>query len=276
MFDMNNKSNWKSVLSRLKAHMGVVDESGLHNDFSDGAFQKKVINTIENASSQYRSLTGARYKGPDFDRIYQEDKLRLQHTEELIEKMLIARPLSYNPKVFHNWNSDNKVNILLRAQSARFTPLCAGNQNVFHVFAAQSGLYWLSEWYKHRHCMTNHSTAYWLNQLSDTGQTPLQLFWDETLNLLNLKKECKGMFSLGENFDGVGCATILVLENDWSILDPESPKSIACHWNNIKSDPEAHAFWPDMFEAIQAVITHKTLKDVLNETSTQSYTPRKI
>ncbi len=271
MFDMNNKSNWNSVLSRLKVQLGVVDKLEFDNHLSDSAFRKKVVETIEDASCQYRSLTGARYKGPDFDRIFQEDKLRLQRTEQLVEKMLCARPLAYDLSVFEKWSSDNKVNILLRVQSIRSTPICTGNQNVFHVFAHQSGPYWLNEWYKNRHYISDHIASCWLNQLSDFGHTPLQLFWLEIIKTLSRKEEYSGIFLDEKEINSISCATTLVLGNDWGVLDPINPKSIAQQWDCVKSNA-------GLFPEIEAMISKKKLNDVIKDVvgDACSSTSRKI
>lgn len=266
MLDMNNKLNWKTALSRLKNYMGAYTFE-VDNQLSDNAFRKKLTKTIEDASNQYHILTGARYKGEDFDRIYQEDKMRLQRTEELIEKMLTARPLAYEWSVFEKWSSAGKGNILLRAQSARTTALFVGNQNVFHMMANKNGTYWLSQWYKNRQCMPDDVAAYWLNELSDDGKTPLQLFWGETVAALDVKKHYNGAVQWGE-FDDISCATTLVLENDWGILDNNNPKSIAQHWEYVKSEADFNG----VFASMDAVITKKNLTQAIKEIKVENQT----
>lgn len=273
MLDMNNKLNWKTAFSHLKNYIGAYTFD-VDNNLSDSAFRKKLIKTIEDASNQYHSLTGARYKGPDFDRIYQEDKMRLQRTEELIEKMLGARSLTYEMNVFEKWSSTSKGNILLRAQSARNTPLFVGNQNVFHMMANTNGTYWLGQWYKNRTCMPDSVAAYWLNELSDTGQTPLQLFWVETIQTLNVKKHYRGQLQVGE-FDDITCATTLVLESDWGILDRNHSKSIAQQWECVKSEADFNG----VFASMDALITKKNLTNAVKDIEVERPplpVPRKI
>lgn len=267
MLDLNNKLNWKEAVSFLKNYMGAYTLD-VDNHLSDKAFCKKLIKTMESASNQYSSLTGARYKGPNYDLVYQTDKMRLQRTEELIEKMLITRPLAYETNVFDKWNSDGKGNVLLRAQSARATPLFVGNQNIFHMMAHKNGSYWLGQWYKNRACMPDSIAAYWLNELSDTGQTPLQLFWDETIQALHVKKHYNGMLQ-GGDFDDISCATTLVLENDWGVLDHSHPKSIASQWEHVKSEADCNG----VFSAIDAMITKKNLNNAIKDINADHCAP---
>ena len=271
MFDMNNPSSWGAVWNSLKNKMGVIGKT--INDLSDTAFEAYVAKTIQDASRQYRSLTGARHVSPDSERMYNEDKLRLESTEKHIENMLTARPLSYDPKLFTNWYSDNKCAILLRAQSNRSTPLCTHNQNVFHVLASEYGEFWLREWYKNKMYMPTHVTAHWLNELSDQNETPLQMFWEELCGELKLHAQnINGSILRCEYLDAITDATIMVLHNDWGVLNDQSPKSITQYWDAIKSDNEIRLLYPRLFEEIQAVITHKNITDILGE---QKYTPSK-
>lgn len=265
MFDMNNPSSWSSMFARLKSQMGIVGKS--ISELGDTAFQAHVEKTIHNASRQYRSLTGARYVSPNSERLYNEDKLRLEHTEKDIENMLVARPLAYDPDLFTQWHSDNKCAILLRAQSHRSTPLCTNGQNIFHVLANQSSQYWLNEWYKNQSCMPQHVVAHWLNDLSDQNQTPLQMFWAELCGGLRLHAQCGGplSFKAFQDLNAITTATIVVLQNDWAILEDQSPKSIAQYWNAIKNENDVQLLCPTLFEEIQAVITHKNITDVLGE-----------
>ena len=273
MFDMNNPSSWGAVWNSLKNKMGVIGET--INNLSDTAFESYVAKTIQDASSQYRSLTGARYVSPDSERIYNEDKLRLESTEKHIENMLAARALFYDPKLFINWCSDNKCAILLRAQSARTTPLCTGGENVFHVLAGHAGEYWLTEWYRNRMCMPNDVAAQWLNELSDQNETPLQMFWEEFCGGLQWHVHTGMNLHRLEGSSEITAATIMVLQNDWGVLDPQSPKSIAQYWDKIKNNDALQQLCPNLFEEIQAVISHKNITNVLGE---QKSTPsvRKI